>query len=64
MIRSALSPFADYQRASDWAREALAFCVDENILDAEALTLEPAAVLTRGDTAIMLQALYAAARFN
>ncbi|MBQ2708054.1 MAG: S-layer homology domain-containing protein [Clostridia bacterium] len=63
MIRSALSPFADYQSASDWAREALAFCVDESILDAEAMTLEPSAKLTRGEAAIMLHALYAAARF-
>ena len=61
-ILDALSVFADYRSSDKWAREALAFCVDENLLDSEAVSLRPLDKITRSETAIMLFTLLGRAK--
>lgn len=61
-IRNTLSPFADYIKSSSWARESLAFCCDEGILDANALNLRPLDPVLRGETAMMIYALLSGAK--
>ena len=61
-IRNSLSPFADYIKSSSWARESLAFCCDEGILDANALNLRPLDPVLRGETAMMIYALLSGAK--
>ena len=62
-IRNTLSPFADYnQILSRGARESLAFCCDEGILDANALNLRPLDPVLRGETAMMIYALLSGAK--
>ena len=61
-IRNTLSVFGDYTKAADYARAPLAFCVDAGILDGDALNLRPKDAVTRGEAAIMIHALLAAAK--
>ncbi|MBQ8508691.1 MAG: S-layer homology domain-containing protein [Clostridia bacterium] len=61
-IRNSLSPFADYTKSADWAREALAFCCDAAILDPDALNLRPLDAVTRSEMAMMLYTLLTAAK--
>lgn len=53
-IRDTLAQFGDYVSVDTWAREAMAFCYDESILDQSALVIEPAAAITRAEVAQML----------
>ncbi len=52
-IRDILSQFPDYRESSEWAREALAFCYDEGILDESALNILSKTAITRHEVAIM-----------
>lgn len=53
-IRDLLAPFGDYLQSSQWAREALAFCYQENILDAAELEIRPQDAIKRAEIAQML----------
>jgi hypothetical protein len=53
-IRDVLSQFADYTSTSDWARESLAFCYDQGILDASALYIQPQVKIKRCEIAQMI----------
>ena len=61
-ILDALSVFSDYRSSEKWAREALAFCVGEGLLDGEAVNLRPLDKITRSETAIMLFTLLGRAK--
>ncbi|MFQ9149397.1 MAG: S-layer homology domain-containing protein [Eubacteriales bacterium] len=61
-IRDTLSVFSDYTTSSKWARAGLAFAVDSNMLDAEAVNLRPKDKTTRAEAAIMLHAMLGAAK--
>lgn len=53
-VRNVLAGFLDYVKASDWAREALAFCYDEDILSNEDIEIMPKNAVTREEIAAML----------
>lgn len=53
-IRDTLAQFDDYVTVADWAREPVAFCYRESLLDPSALTIRPATPITRGEIAQML----------
>ena len=53
-IRDVLSQFTDYLKISDWARDAMAFCYDNGILDQSAIEVQPLAAISRGDIAQMV----------
>lgn len=52
--RDILAQFGDYTTTSGWAREALAFCYDEEIFDASELKIEPKRSVLRSEVAQML----------
>lgn len=56
-IRNALAPFADYPSIGLWARESMAFCCREGILDGSALYAEPNRPILRCEIAQMLYQL-------
>lgn len=53
-VRDVLAQFSDYVKASDWSKEALAFCYDKGILSDSVMDIEPAEAVTRGEIASML----------
>ncbi|MDD2495104.1 MAG: S-layer homology domain-containing protein [Tissierellia bacterium] len=53
-VRDILAQFVDYVHTDDWAREAIAFCYKENILDQSELEIEPHALIIRSEIAQML----------
>lgn len=53
-IRNTLSAFTDYINTPEWAREALAFCYSQNILDGSELEIDGFAAVTRGEIAHMM----------
>lgn len=54
MIRDTLAQFGDYVKSDVWAREALAFCYKENILDQSDLDIRPKDNILRSEIAQML----------
>ena len=52
--RNILSQFADYISVSDWAKNAMAFCYNENILDSGNIDIEPYVNATRSEMAQMI----------
>ena len=56
-IRNALAPFADQQSIGTWARESMAFCYREGILDDSGLYVEPHRPILRCEIAQMLYQL-------
>ena len=53
-IRDVLAQFTDYVSTAQWAREGLAFCYQENILDQSELEIRPAAAIKRCEVAQMV----------
>lgn len=53
-VRSLLASFSDYVTTAAWARESLAFCYQENILDPSDLAIRPAEAIRRCEVARML----------
>ena len=60
--RDLLAPFSDGARVASWARESVAFCCREGILDASARSAAPLRAVTRGEMAQMLCALLGCAK--
>ena len=60
-VRNVLSAFGDYRTCADWAKEGLAFCYQNGILDDSALNIDPAAPVTRAEAANLFYALLDAA---
>lgn len=60
--RDALAGFTDYMTAGEWARPALAFCLNERILSDEALELYPKQKIKRCEMAQMLYSMLEAAK--
>ena len=56
-ILNMLAQFGDYVTTADWARESLAFCYGEDILDQSDLDIKPTAVILRCEMAQMLHNL-------
>lgn len=56
-IRNTLSMFGDYMTVAEWAREAMAFCYDSNILDGAEFDIGPDVGIQRGEVAEMLYRL-------
>ena len=54
MVLNALAQFGDYITVDEWAREGLAFCYSEDILDQNDLDIEPKRAILRGEIAQML----------
>ena len=50
-VRDTLSPFGDYVRIAQWAREGVAFCYDSGIWDNSSLDIQPAAAIRRCEIA-------------
>lgn len=61
-VRNILAAFTDYVKASDWAREALAFCFDKGIADDSETEIQPQAYASRSEVALMLYNMLTAAR--
>lgn len=61
-VRNILAAFTDYIKASDWAREALAFCFDKGISDDSAMEILPKASAKRSEVALMLFNMLTSAR--
>lgn len=53
-IRDVLAQFTDYVKTAEWARESLAFCYNENILDRNDLDIRPYDNILRSEIAQML----------
>ena len=53
-IRDTLAQFDDYRTVTDWARPQLAFCVSAGILADDAMVIQPANAIHRGEVADML----------
>lgn len=53
-VRNMLAQFPDYMSAADWARQALAFCYRDAILDQTELNMRPLDAVTRAEIAQML----------
>ena len=53
-IRNILAAFVDYVEISDWAREAYAFCFDNNILSDEDIEILPKIPVKRYEIAAMI----------
>lgn len=54
LIRDTLAQFGDYVKSDAWARNALAFCYKENILDQADLDIRPKDNILRSEIAQML----------
>ncbi len=61
-VRDVLAQFTDYVTAADWAREGLAFCYQEGILDDSALEIRPKTAILRCEIAQMLYNLLGTAQ--
>ena len=53
-ILNALAQFGDYVTVSEWARESVAFCYSEDILDQSDLDINPTRHILRCEIAQML----------
>ncbi len=53
-VRDMLAQFPDYIQSAEWAREALAFCYQEQILDQSDMEILPQAAVKRHEIARML----------
>ena len=53
-ILNALAQFGDYVTVDDWAKESMAFCYSEDILDQNDLDIEPKRAILRCEIAQML----------
>ena len=53
-IRDVLAQFGDYVKTAGWARESLAFCFKEDILDQNVLDIQPGIAIKRCEIAQML----------
>lgn len=60
--RDILAPFADYMTVSSWARESMAFCYSEGILDDSDLNVNPTRPILRCEIAQMLYNLLDSAK--
>jgi hypothetical protein len=54
MVRDMLAQFGDYVKTDEWARESLAFCYSENILDQNDLDIRSNDNILRCEVAQML----------
>ena len=61
-VRDVLSQFTDYPTAADWAKEGLAFCYRQGVLEDSALTIRPTAHILRCEIAQMLYNLLGSAQ--
>ena len=53
-VRDVLAQFTDYVKTDEWARESLAFCYKENILNQDDLEIQPDVSIKRCEIAQML----------
>ncbi len=53
-IRDILAVFPDYKALSEWAKQSVAFCYDNGILNDEDIEIEPKVKVTRAEIAQML----------
>jgi len=60
-VRDVLAQFGDYVKSADWARESLAFCYSNNILDQSDIFITPTVSIKRCEIAQMLYNLLAEA---
>lgn len=60
--RNILAPFADYTTVASWARESMAFCYGEGILDGSDLNVNPTRPILRCEIAQMLYNLLYSAK--
>lgn len=60
-VRDRLAQFGDYITADSWAKEALAFCYGEDILNQADLDIRPAKPILRGEIAQMIYNMLASA---
>ena len=61
-VRDILAQFGDYMTVADWARESVAFCYREGILDQSDLNVEPERAILRGELAQMLYQMLGSAK--
>ena len=61
-VRDVLAQFSDYTKSADWAREGLAFCYDNGILDDSAVNIQPTVAIHRCEIAQMLFNLLGSAK--
>ena len=61
-ILNMLAQFGDYADVSEWARESVAFCYGENILDQSDLDIQPRRAILRGEIAQMLYNMLGSAK--
>ncbi len=61
-VRDVLAQFTDYVTTAQWAREGLAFCYQEGILDDSALEIQPKTAILRYEIAQMLYNLLGSAQ--
>ena len=61
-IRDTLAQFGDYVSTAQWARESLAFCYDEGILDESDLNIQPKTAIRRCEIAQMIFNMMSSAR--
>jgi hypothetical protein len=52
--RDVLAGFSDYTKVSGWALSSVAFCYDQGILDASALSIQPQVNIKRCEIAQMI----------
>lgn len=53
-VRDTLAQFSDYVQTPQWARQGLAFCYSQGILDDSALTIQGTSIVKRCEIARML----------
>ena len=61
-ILNVLAQFGDYSDVSEWARESIAFCYGENILDQSDLDIQPGRAILRGEIAQMIYNMLGSAK--
>ena len=61
-ILNALAQFGDYVTVDDWAKESMAFCYSEDILDQSDLDIEPKRAILRCEIAQMLYNMLGSAK--
>ena len=61
-ILNALAQFGDYVTVDDWAKESMAFCYGEDILDQSNLEIEPKRAILRCEIAQMLYNMLGSAK--
>ena len=52
--RDVLSAFTDYIQTESWAKEALAFCFEKEIIPDESIEILPAQKIARAEVALMV----------